>query len=264
VLRKSVAISTTRTKRACGSRAGQVRDEVEAAIEAVYMRNGAMSWGYPSIVGSGPNSTILHYNKSSRRMEAGDLLLVDAAGSYQGYTGTLRARTQLAARLPRNRGNLRDRARGAGGGHESREGGSRTTDIQAACDDVLRAGPCGWGSSRTPGQQSTSVNPWRLSLIGSTCTTWGPRPLAPGMAFVIEPGIYIRDAALDNLPKTPRTSRSSRRFDRLSRSIEIAAFVSRFVSADGERSRAALGRRAEDRRRNRALHEAAGLEMSHH
>jgi Xaa-Pro aminopeptidase len=29
------------------------------------------------------------------------------------------------------------------------------------------------------------------------------RPLAPGMTFVIEPGIYIREAALENLPKTP-------------------------------------------------------------
>ena len=30
-----------------------------------------------------------------------------------------------------------------------------------------------------------------------------PRPLGPGMAFTIEPGIYIREAALEELPKTP-------------------------------------------------------------
>ena len=48
-----------------------------------------MSWGYPSIVGSGPNATILHYEKSNRRMEPGDLLLVDAAANYQGYTGDI-------------------------------------------------------------------------------------------------------------------------------------------------------------------------------
>ena len=33
-----------------------------------------------------------------------------------------------------------------------------------------------------------------------------PRPLGPGMTFVIEPGIYIREAALDNLPKTPENA----------------------------------------------------------
>ena len=44
-----------RTRRACAPpRRGKFEYEVEAAIEEVYMRNGAMSWGYPSIVGSGP------------------------------------------------------------------------------------------------------------------------------------------------------------------------------------------------------------------
>ena len=33
-----------------------------------------------------------------------------------------------------------------------------------------------------------------------------PRPLGPGMTLVIEPGIYIRAAALDNLPKTPENA----------------------------------------------------------
>ena len=90
VLRKSVAISSEAHK--AGMRAaapGKFEYEVEAAIEAVYLRNGAMSWGYPSIVGSGPNATILHYNRSSRKMEPGDLLLVDAAANYQGYTGDI-------------------------------------------------------------------------------------------------------------------------------------------------------------------------------
>ena len=90
VLRKSVKISSDAHRagmRAAGP--GRYEYEVEAEIEAVYMRNGAMSWGYPSIVGSGPNATILHYGKSSRRMENGDLLLVDAAASYQGLTGDI-------------------------------------------------------------------------------------------------------------------------------------------------------------------------------
>jgi Xaa-Pro aminopeptidase len=41
--------------------------------------------------------------------------------------------------------------------------------------------------------------------IGMDVHDVGPRsaPLQAGMAFTIEPGIYIREAALDNLPKTP-------------------------------------------------------------
>ena len=77
IMRKSVAISSEAHKAGMREAApGKFEYEVEAAIEHVYLRSGAMSWGYPSIVGSGPNATILHYNKSNRRMERGDLLLV--------------------------------------------------------------------------------------------------------------------------------------------------------------------------------------------
>ena len=49
--------STFRHSRMKAARPGRWEYEVEAAIEYWYMKNGAMSWGYPSIVGSGPNAT---------------------------------------------------------------------------------------------------------------------------------------------------------------------------------------------------------------
>src|SRR5205814_4474017 len=58
---------------------GAYEYEVKAAIEAVHRGRGAVSWSYPSIVGSGPNATILHYPGDRRQMQADDLLLVDAA-----------------------------------------------------------------------------------------------------------------------------------------------------------------------------------------
>ena len=87
VLRKSALVSSEAHR--AGMRAAAPRKfeyEVEAAIEEVYLRHGAMSWGYPSIVGSGPNATILHYQRSSRQMQDGEVLLVDAAANYQGLT----------------------------------------------------------------------------------------------------------------------------------------------------------------------------------
>src|SRR4029077_21076239 len=65
------------------ARPGAFEYEVKAAIEAVHRGRGAISWAYPSIVGSGPNATILHYPDSDRQMKAGDLLLVDAACNYE-------------------------------------------------------------------------------------------------------------------------------------------------------------------------------------
>jgi Xaa-Pro aminopeptidase len=57
---------------------------VQAALEFVFRVNGSPRNGYPSIVASGPNACILHYSENARRMEDGDLLLIDAGCEY-GY-----------------------------------------------------------------------------------------------------------------------------------------------------------------------------------
>ena len=65
---------------------GVMEYEVEAALEYEFRRNGAERPGFPSIVGSGPFSTILHYDKSERRMQAGDVVVVDIGAEYGGYS----------------------------------------------------------------------------------------------------------------------------------------------------------------------------------
>ena len=50
------------------ARPGAYEYEVKAAIEAVHRSRGAASWSYPSIVGSGPNATILHYPGGDRQI----------------------------------------------------------------------------------------------------------------------------------------------------------------------------------------------------
>jgi Xaa-Pro aminopeptidase len=209
VLRKSVAISGEAHRAGMKAAApGKFEYEVEAAIEEVYLRSGAMSWGYPSIVGSGPNATILHYNKSARKMEAGDLLLVDAAGSYQGYTGDITRTYPVSGRFAAPQREIYEIVLAAQeAGIKAARAGNAPADIQTACDDVLRAGLVKLGLvTEEKGQQfkiwaTHGVVHW----IGMDVHDVGPRrPLEPGMAFVIEPGIYIREAALENLPKTPQ------------------------------------------------------------
>jgi Xaa-Pro aminopeptidase len=53
------------------------------------MANGCERPSYAPIVGSGPNSTILHYSENSRTMQAGEVLLVDAAGEYSMYASDI-------------------------------------------------------------------------------------------------------------------------------------------------------------------------------
>jgi Xaa-Pro aminopeptidase len=134
VLRKSVAISSDAHRAGMKAAApGKYEYEVEAAIEEVYLRNGAMSWGYPSIVGSGPNATILHYHKSNRKMEAGDLLLVDAAANYQGYTGDITRTYPVSGRFTRLHRDIYDIVLAAqDAGMRAARVGNSPSDIQAA------------------------------------------------------------------------------------------------------------------------------------
>jgi len=66
------------------ARPGQFEYEVQAVLEFVFRKGGSPRNAYPCIVASGPNATILHYNENTRRMEDGELLLIDA-GCEWGY-----------------------------------------------------------------------------------------------------------------------------------------------------------------------------------
>lgn len=54
-------------------------------IDYKLKENGCERPSYPSIVGSGANSTVLHYSADENTMQAGDLVVVDAAGEYSMY-----------------------------------------------------------------------------------------------------------------------------------------------------------------------------------
>jgi Xaa-Pro aminopeptidase len=207
VLRKSVDISGEAHRAGMrAARSAKYEYEVEAAIEEVYLRNGAMSWGYPSIVGSGPNATILHYQKSTRRMEPGDLLLVDAAANYQGLTGDITRTYPIDGTFSPEQREIYDIVYAAQqAGEQAAKAGAHIRDIQSACDTVLRAGLVRLGlvTDATGNQfkiwSTHGVTHW----IGMDVHDVGSRrPLDAGMAFTIEPGIYIREAALADLAKT--------------------------------------------------------------
>lgn len=60
--------------------------ELGAIMEFVCKLGGAQGHGYAAIVGSGLNSCVLHYNRASRKMSDGDIIVVDAACSYGYFT----------------------------------------------------------------------------------------------------------------------------------------------------------------------------------
>ncbi|HEV8266483.1 MAG TPA: aminopeptidase P family protein [Gemmatimonadales bacterium] len=68
------------------ARPGMYEYELEGVLEGEFRRQGADRVGYPSIVGSGPNATTLHYDVNRRRTADGDLVVIDAAAEWGQYT----------------------------------------------------------------------------------------------------------------------------------------------------------------------------------
>jgi Xaa-Pro aminopeptidase len=191
---------------------GRYEYEVEAAIEQRYLANGAMSWGYPSIVGSGPNATILHYQESSRQMQAGELLLVDAAASYQGYTVDITRTYPVSATFTEAQKTLYRLVLAAQeAGMQAAKIGGKTADIEKAAEVVVRKGLLDLGliADADGDQFRTWYTHGICHWIGMDVHDVGDYqvPFAAGMTFTIEPGIYVRPQALENLPDTPENQK---------------------------------------------------------
>jgi Xaa-Pro aminopeptidase len=63
--------------------------EVAAKIVEVHAIGGSEAEGYAPIVGAGPNSTALHYDRLSRKIEDGDIVVLDAGAQYSGYSADI-------------------------------------------------------------------------------------------------------------------------------------------------------------------------------
>ncbi len=87
LLRRATEITTRAHQEAMKAVApGCGENEIQALLEGTFRRFGGDRPGYGSIVGSGPNATILHYMEDSRVMRDGELLLIDAATSFDHYS----------------------------------------------------------------------------------------------------------------------------------------------------------------------------------
>ena len=67
------------------AKSGIAEHELEASIEYKFRSAGALGPSYPSIVGSGNNSTILHYTRNNKTIQKNDLILIDAGCEYKYY-----------------------------------------------------------------------------------------------------------------------------------------------------------------------------------
>lgn len=89
-LRQAIAVTVQAHQRAMQvCRVGMYEYQLEAELIHEFMRQGCRSPAYPSIVGSGENTCILHYIDNNMQLKDGDLVLIDAGAEFDCYAADI-------------------------------------------------------------------------------------------------------------------------------------------------------------------------------
>jgi Xaa-Pro aminopeptidase len=183
--------------------AGWAEYEIEALLEYVFKREGSEAPGFQSIVGSGENSVILHYETSRRTTEPGDLVVVDIGAEYHGYSADVTRTIPVDGRFTSEQRAIYEIVLEAqeAGIAATRAGNMFFAPHQAA-SQVLARGLADLGLISSDGAGLSRFFMHGTShYLGLDVHDVGTNgPLTPGTVITVEPGIYIA-AAEDIDPK---------------------------------------------------------------
>jgi Xaa-Pro aminopeptidase len=191
-LRRAIAITGDALKETMReARPGMYEYELEARVEYGFRRRGAERLGFPSIVGSGPNGTTLHYDESRRQTRPGELVVMDVGAEHGYYSADVTRTIPISGRFDRRQRELYELVLGAQQAalDKVRPGTDLATLNRVARDYMRRHSGSLCGESGCERYFIHGLSHW----LGMDVHDVGAysRRLEPGMVFTIEPGIYI-------------------------------------------------------------------------
>ena len=206
---------------------GMYEFEMEAVIEGTFLEYGAAMPGFNSIVGSGPNSTTLHYEPNTRLMEEGDLLLMDIGAEYGYYTADISRTIPVNGKFSARQREIYELVLEAQkAAIEQMVPGRLHADSHDTVKAVINRGLSELGLITDP------ESDWQVTFYTIHGTShflgmdvhdvgdYHERVLEPGMVLTIEPGIYFRENALEQ---------AQAMFINDADSVEIADFVAQIA-----------------------------------
>lgn len=189
--------------------AGSVKMEYElqAAAENIFRKRNADFWGYPSIVGCGPNATTLHYEESQSRVIPNGLCLMDVGAEYEHYTADVTRTFPVSGKFSKEEADIYQIVYDAQDAvAKAAKPGVSILELSSAAENVIKDGLLRLGlitekdSSQVRLFYMHDFGHWLGMNVHDVSSGW---TLAPGMTFTNEPGVYVRADALDYLPDTP-------------------------------------------------------------
>ncbi len=205
IMQHAIDISIEAHQRAWAA-AGNAKWEYEVDAEMTYtfkLRN-ADNWGYPDIVGCGPNATTLHYIESQGPVKSGELLLMDVGAEYDHYTADITRTFPVNGRFTPIQAAVYQIV------YDAQEAVAKASRPGASLSEVSRAGTevVKDGLLKLGLITDRNSNQHRLWFMHGT-SHWlgmnvhdvgGGAKFVPGVVFTNEPGIYVRPDALEYLP----------------------------------------------------------------
>lgn len=188
------------------TRPGLYEYQLEAELARHFRGRGAERPAYPSIVGSGPNATILHHRKNDRLIDAGDLILIDAGAEYDYYAADITRTFPASGRFTEpQRAVYAIVLRAQEAAIEAAVKGATLDDVHLAATRLLIEGLIELGVLKGSVDEALSSGSYAAYYMHRTSHYLGmdvhdvgayhkgkeARPLEPGMVITIEPGLYF-------------------------------------------------------------------------
>lgn len=188
------------------ARPGMWEYQVQAALEYHWRLNGSPRNGYGSIVASGANACILHYEQNESRIGDEDLILIDAACEIDGYSADITRTFPASGSFTGPQRDVYEVVLAAEKkGLEMSAPGSTLRSIHDEAVRILTEGMVDLGLLPLSLEESLAMHHHTTFYMHGTSHWLGldvhdrgsyriegeSRPLKPGMAFTMEPGLYV-------------------------------------------------------------------------
>ncbi|MGC9969676.1 MAG: Xaa-Pro peptidase family protein [Bryobacteraceae bacterium] len=171
--------------------AGLYEYQIAATMTYTMLEAGCEGNAYEPIVGSGPNATVLHYAKNSRRMEAGELVLMDVGAQCASYATDVTRTVPVSGKFTARQRELYEAVLGAQKAVLAavKPGVTMNSLRQVATEYLEAHGKLGkyltHGVSHDVGLEVHDAPPSSYS-----------QPLEAGMVITVEPGLYIPEEGI--------------------------------------------------------------------
>jgi Xaa-Pro aminopeptidase len=181
-------------------RPGLYEYQVAAKMVEVHAMGGSEAEGYAPIVGAGPNSTALHYDRLSRKIQDGDVVVLDVGAQYAGYSADITRTLPANGKFTPRQLEIYNIVLGAQNAALAQLKPGVTLCPKG--DHSLQKIAYDYINTHGKDLHGKPLGPYYIHGLGHSIglDVHDPgeycRPLEPGMVVTIEPGIYIPEENL--------------------------------------------------------------------